>query len=1181
MQNRIRSSFALLLLFALLLSFSPSLRGLASTAAIAGTVFLDSNQNGLPDPNERGLEGVELTLVRAQGLSESIIGQVKSDREGWWQFTGLAAGEYYVQASLPGGHTFSVPKDQVAPMLPASGQHSHSGLIILGEGEQVDRSFGAGKRSAYINMVAFGDENMNGGRMSSEPLLRGVEVALIFEQGGQQHVVTQGQTDKDGELQFRNLSPATYRIRVRMPAPYVVGPLGAKINPFYNVVLPGEADTGLSAPFTLERSLGLGIGGVKAGGLSGHVWLDSNMNGQKDQGEGGLAGIQLTLENAEHGVHRNLVTSDEPAFTFDYLLAGTYSLTASLPDGVMFTPAGLGLFDAGHAGEQTIQVLVQEDVTAVLDPLGLMPASGVTLVAFQDSKVNGQPEEGEPPFTGALLEVLQGDQVLASARTDSQGLASLPRVRAGEVQLRASLPDGQVFTVAGGENGNAFAATSAASTLTITRQLAPGEQITLYAGATLPSSISGMLFEDINLSGLMDGQETGLGGFPVEAINTEGQTAAQARTQADGSYVLEGLVPDSYRVRFSLVSPYVFSEPSTLGQGTENRVVEQTVTHGLTAPFTLAAGDSLTKVDAGVFRSAVIEGQVLLGDEELGFESQLGGLMGVQVDLLDEDGKLVAEHTTAMTNDQGFFSLKGALPGTYSLRYSRPEGARFSQPLSDHQAITGLSFEVLASDSLTAPTVYAVRTASLSGRAFHDVDNDGQLTREDSGLAGARLTLTNQRSQEVYETQTDDQGAYLLDGVRPGVYEVLVALPEGYALDSNPGSLVPASISGQSTALITLGMGDEMAEGRLAALRPISLQGAAFYDNDLNNSFDPQEDIPHALGFTLTHLRSGTLTTLTADPAGQFAAGPLFPGDYRLTLRLEEGHLLTHPRGAAQQQNSWTVDLRLLDDSSRLDLALVQLGSLSGSLWNMDGSGQDIAQVAISLMDEQGRELAQTQTDDNGQFRFDGLLPVSYRLRASLAEPYRFARLVDTAERPSLILSDQVGQDASQGMSEPIKLGMGEDKAGQDIGMGAMGKLGDYAWLDLDGDGMQDTGEPGLPGLVIKLYQYGQLSAQTQTDGYGRYLFDQLYPGVYTLEVEMPPEIIPTKRQSEFPLVASVLEPTQDKAARAEGIVVPSGGRNLNADLGFVLRQEGRYPQSLADIPVKDWTRVNEQKPSR
>ena len=45
--------------------------------------------------------------------------------------------------------------------------------------------------------------------------------------------------------------------------------------------------------------------------------------------------------------------------------------------------------------------------------------------------------------------------------------------------------------------------------------------------------------------------------------------------------------------------------------------------------------------------------------------------------------------------------------------------------------------------------------------------------------------------------------------------------------------------------------------------------------------------------------------------------------------------------------------------------------------------------------------------------------------------------------------------------------------------------------------------------------------------------------------------------------------------------MVPSGGRNTDADLGFVLRKDGRYPAELDLVPVKDWTRVNEQEPKR
>ena len=89
--------------------------------------------------------------------------------------------------------------------------------------------------------------------------------------------------------------------------------------------------------------------------------------------------------------------------------------------------------------------------------------------------------------------------------------------------------------------------------------------------------------------------------------------------------------------------------------------------------------------------------------------------------------------------------------------------------------------------------------------------------------------------------------------------------------------------------------------------------------------------------------------------------------------------------------------------------------------------------------------------------------------------------------------------------------------------MGTLGRLGDYAWLDLDGDGMQDAGEPGVPGILISIYQYGELAQQTTTDAWGRYLLRDVYPGTYRLEATLPPELKATRLQNEFPLVASIL----------------------------------------------------------
>ena len=224
-----------LLLVMLLAAFLPAK---ANTATIAGQVFLDNDGNGLPQNDEKGLEGTELSLIRVDGNLESIISQVRSDADGAWRFDGLPDGTYYISATLPKNHYFTVPTPGGSIMLPGQGQTSRSPLFTLAKGEQVQKFIGAHKKSAYINLIAFGDLNMNSGRMSNEPLLRDVQVNLIYEYEGKPYVVAQGTTNRDGELQLRDLGPATYRIGVTMPEPYIIGPLGSKLNLFYNTIPP-------------------------------------------------------------------------------------------------------------------------------------------------------------------------------------------------------------------------------------------------------------------------------------------------------------------------------------------------------------------------------------------------------------------------------------------------------------------------------------------------------------------------------------------------------------------------------------------------------------------------------------------------------------------------------------------------------------------------------------------------------------------------------------------------------------------------------------------------------------------------------------------------------------------------------------------------------------------------------
>ena len=65
--------------------------------------------------------------------------------------------------------------------------------------------------------------------------------------------------------------------------------------------------------------------------------------------------------------------------------------------------------------------------------------------------------------------------------------------------------------------------------------------------------------------------------------------------------------------------------------------------------------------------------------------------------------------------------------------------------------------------------------------------------------------------------------------------------------------------------------------------------------------------------------------------------------------------------------------------------------------------------------------------------------------------------------------------------------------------------LGDLVWNDVNRNGLQDTGESGLSGVVVKLYRVGETTelASTTTDTEGKYIFDELVAGNYYVTFQL------------------------------------------------------------------------------
>jgi uncharacterized repeat protein (TIGR01451 family) len=117
---------------------------------------------------------------------------------------------------------------------------------------------------------------------------------------------------------------------------------------------------------------------------------------------------------------------------------------------------------------------------------------------------------------------------------------------------------------------------------------------------------------------------------------------------------------------------------------------------------------------------------------------------------------------------------------------------------------------------------------------------------------------------------------------------------------------------------------------------------------------------------------------------------------------------------------------------------------------------------------------------------------------------------------------------------------------------GVSTSLGDYVWLDVDHDGVQDPGEPPISGVPVRLVTpTGSITVTTSITGY--YRFDNLTPGVpYSVVFGTPPGYQPTISNG------SVNTPDNSDADPNTGttqpIVLTPGEHNPNIDAGFWTR---------------------------
>ena len=209
-----------------------------------------------------------------------------------------------------------------------------------------------------------------------------------------------------------------------------------------------------------------------------------------------------------------------------------------------------------------------------------------------------------------------------------------------------------------------------------------------------------------------------------------------------------------------------------------------------------------------------------------------------------------------------------------------------------------------------------------------------------------------------------------------------------------------------------------------------------------------------------------------------------------------------------------------------VEVATTIMGIIGDYIWldeNGDGiqdaNESGISGITIKLYKD-GELQTTNVTDLDGEYLFKDLLAGTYTVD------------VDNSTLPD-------GLDITTPL-EPrvVDLNPGEQNLDVDFGYMCTGIIGDYVWKDIDGDGLQDLGESGIPGVEVELHQGGELINVTVTDSNGNYLFNGLCKGMYIVDVN----------DSTLPEGMFLTTPPELRIVNLD-----AGEKNLDVDFGFKL----------------------------
>jgi protocatechuate 3,4-dioxygenase beta subunit/uncharacterized protein YuzE len=802
-------------------------------AAVGDRVWLDLDRDGIQDAGEPGVEGVTVRLLDEAG---NVVDTTTTDSSGNYRFDGVSPGTYTVQFDHSTATTAGIAGyspvdrggddalDSDATPYPSAPTYAETPAFTLAPGqENLTLDAGLVLQTASVGDRVWLDRDRDGVQDAGEPGVAGVTVQLLDADG---NVVGTTTTDGNGNYLFTGLEPGSYSVRFDHSTATTAGiagyaPGGAGTDPLVDSdVTTTSGTTGTTAAFTLapgdaKRDVDAGVV-LQTASVGDRVWLDRDRDGIQDAGEPGVAGVTVQLLDGDGNVVATRVTDSNGNYLFTGLEPGSYSVrfdhsTATTAGIAGYAPGGAGtdpLVDSdvattsGTTGTTAAFTLAPGDAKRDVDAGVVLQTASIGDRVWLDRDRDGVQDAGEPGVAGVTVQLLDADgNVVGTTTTDGSGNYLFTGLEPGSYSVRFDHSTATTAGIAGYAPGGAgtdplvdsdVATTSGTTGTTAAFTLAPGDaKRDVDAGVVLQTaSIGDRVWLDRDRDGIQDDGEPGVAGVTVQLLDGDGNVVATRVTDSNGNYLFDDIEPGTYTVRFdhSTSSITGIRGWSPTGAGTADTDSDASPT-GVTGPITVAAGDAIRNVDAGItLLLGSVSGRIYEDvDEGYGYDDGEAPFAGLTIQLIDKDGNVVAETTTGA---DGTYRFDDVEPGDYTIKIVDPPAGRVFETPGPVTVVAGeesvnhnSGFHVVIPVVTVPPTTSTVpSTTSTVPATTPTTSTPGQVSGNGSTSRPANSTPSSVATRALARTGAETRSLAVIGGLMTVIGGAVVIVTRRRAL---------------------------------------------------------------------------------------------------------------------------------------------------------------------------------------------------------------------------------------------------------------------------------------------------------------------------------------------------------------------------------------------------------------